>query len=99
MYEQFKLGVLKMRFGEMKIGFLATALIHIVWYIRDIFDCLEYSNFFSFQIWSTFVFFLFVSKAITTQISINLLESSRSQAGLVSEIVTQPSFSSWIIDK
>jgi hypothetical protein len=28
----------------------------------------------------------------------NLLESSRSQAGLVPDIVTQPSFSSWIID-
>jgi hypothetical protein len=37
-------GVLKMHFGELKMGFLPTAPIHILWYIRNVFDCLEVSK-------------------------------------------------------
>jgi hypothetical protein len=42
----------------------------------------------SFEIWSTFVFLLFVSDAIPTQISINLLDCSRLHIGLLSYILT-----------
>jgi hypothetical protein len=34
-------GVLKMHCGELKVRFLQTAPTQIVWYIRNIFDCLE----------------------------------------------------------
>jgi hypothetical protein len=43
---------------------------------------------FSFEIWSTFVFLLFVSDAISNQFSINLLDCSRLQIGLLSYILT-----------
>jgi hypothetical protein len=33
-----------MHFGELKMRFLPNAPIHIVWYIRYIFDCLEVSK-------------------------------------------------------
>jgi hypothetical protein len=80
-------GVLKTHFGELKKRFLATAPIHIVWYIRNIYDCLEVSVF-SFVILSTFVFFVFDSKAISTQISINLLDCNRLHIILLSYILT-----------
>jgi hypothetical protein len=38
---------------------------------------------FSFEICSTFEFLLFVSKAFSTQISLNLLDSSRLHVGFV----------------
>jgi hypothetical protein len=69
--------------------FLPTAPTHIVWYIRNIFDSLVVSkcvlHLKYYQHSCTSYFF---SKAITSQISINLLDSSRSQAVFVSEIVT-----------
>jgi hypothetical protein len=37
-------GVLEMQFGELKLRFMPTASIHIVWYIRNIFDCLDVSK-------------------------------------------------------
>jgi hypothetical protein len=61
----------------MKMRFLPTAPIHIVWYIRKNWLLKRLVNVFLFEIWSPFVFHLFVSKAIYTQISINLLEYSR----------------------
>jgi hypothetical protein len=71
--------------------FLPTTPIHIVWYIRNFFDCLEVFHLkYDLRSCSSYI----VSEAITTQISINLPDCSRSQAGLVTEIVTQPSFSS-----
>jgi hypothetical protein len=39
-------------------------------------------------LWYTIVFLLFVSKAISTQISINLLDYSRFHIGLLSDILT-----------
>jgi hypothetical protein len=36
--------VIKTYFGELKKRLLTTAPIHIVWYIRIIFDCLEVSK-------------------------------------------------------
>jgi hypothetical protein len=38
-------GELKMHFGELKMRFMPTALIHILWYIRNIFECLGVSKF------------------------------------------------------
>jgi hypothetical protein len=37
-------GVLKKHFGELKMRFMQTAPIHIVWYIRNIFDSLGVSK-------------------------------------------------------
>jgi hypothetical protein len=34
-----------MHFGELKMRFLPTAPIHIVWYIRNIFDSLDVSKY------------------------------------------------------
>jgi hypothetical protein len=48
---------------------------------------------FSFEILNIFACLLFISKVITTQISTNLLESSRTQVGFMSETLTRPSFS------
>jgi hypothetical protein len=62
-------GVLKTHFGKLKNRLLTTAPIRIVWYIRIIFDFLEVSKWVFIEIWSTFVFHLFVSETITTQIS------------------------------
>jgi hypothetical protein len=49
--------------------------------------CLRLVNVFSFEIWSTFVFLLFVSKGISTQYSINLLDCSRLHIDLLSDIL------------
>jgi hypothetical protein len=37
-------GFLKIHFGEQKMRCLPNAQIHIVWYIRNFFDCLEVSK-------------------------------------------------------
>jgi hypothetical protein len=37
-------GILKMLFGELKMGFLVSAPIELVWYIRNVFECLEGSK-------------------------------------------------------
>jgi hypothetical protein len=42
MYEQFKCGEQNMQVGELKMRFMSTALIHIVWYIRNFFEYLEF---------------------------------------------------------
>jgi hypothetical protein len=61
-----------MHFGELKKRFMTTAPIHILWYIRNILDCLEVSK----CVFILNIIYirvpLFVSKAITTQIWINL---------------------------
>jgi hypothetical protein len=86
-------GLVKKQIGELKMRFLPTAPIHIVWYIRNFFDSLEVSKcvlHLKYDLHSCSSYFF--SKAITSQISFNLVRSRRSQAGLVSEIITQPSF-------
>jgi hypothetical protein len=37
-------GELKKHFGELKMRLLPTAPIHIVWYVRNIFDRLDFSK-------------------------------------------------------
>jgi hypothetical protein len=38
-------GVIKMHSGQLKMRFLPTAPIHIVWYILNVFDFLEVSKY------------------------------------------------------
>jgi hypothetical protein len=78
---------LKMHFGELKMRCYPNTPIHIVCYIRNDFECLELINVFSFEIWTTFVFPLFSSKAITTHISFNLLDCSLLHIGILSDIL------------
>jgi hypothetical protein len=81
-------GVLKMHSGELKMRFLPTAAIHIVWYIVNFLTFYRLVNVFSFEICSKFVFHLYESKAINTQISINILECRRLHVGIFSDILT-----------
>jgi hypothetical protein len=37
-------GVLKMHFGELKMRFMPTSPIHILYYIQNFFDSLEFSE-------------------------------------------------------
>jgi hypothetical protein len=81
-------GGVKMHFGELKMRVLLTAPIELVWYIQKFLECLKESKclfHLKYQLHSCpFICFKFVTKLIST----NLLESSRSQAFLVSEILT-----------
>jgi hypothetical protein len=81
-------GVLKMHSGKLKMRFLPTAPIHIVCYVPTFFVCKILVNVFSFVVWSTFVFLLIVSKAISTQISINLFDCSLLHIRFLSVILT-----------
>jgi hypothetical protein len=85
-------GVLNMHSGELKMRVLPTPPIQIVCYIRNFFDCLEVSkcvfirNMINISVLSS------VSKAISSQISINLLDGSRFQIGVLSDILTRSLF-------
>jgi hypothetical protein len=76
-------GVLKMHSGELKTRYLPNAPIHIVCYIRKFFDCLEISKY--VFIWNMIYIRvqLSVSKTISSQISINLLDCSRFHIGFI----------------
>jgi hypothetical protein len=81
-------GVLKMHFCELQIRFLPTAPNHMVWYIRYIFDCLEVSKHVFIRNMIYIRVRLICFKAISTQISINLLDSSRLHIGFLCDILT-----------
>jgi hypothetical protein len=74
-------GVLKKHFCELKMSFLPTSPIQIIWYIESLLTAYRLVNVFSFEIWTTFVFLFCVSKATSTQTSIKFLDYSRFHIG------------------
>jgi hypothetical protein len=80
--------VLKKHSGELKNRFMATAPNHMVWYIRYFFDCLEVSKYVFIRNMIYMRVRLICFKAISTQISMNLLDSSRLHIGFLSDILT-----------
>jgi hypothetical protein len=77
-----------MYFGELKMRFIRTGTIHIIWYIRNFSDCFDVSKcvfHFKYDLQSSSSYL--VSKDITTQISINLLDCYRLYEGFLNDIL------------
>jgi hypothetical protein len=78
-----------MLFGELKMRFLPTAPIHLVWFIRNIFDCLDVSKcVFNLKYDLHSCCSYLVSKANTTQVSINFLDFSQLLEDSLKHILT-----------